>query len=74
MLQIVNANGNHFSPNSATEDTIPPVVDLKISLKDKPVSLVLQPEGKRMEYKAENGRYAFMLPRVDLHSVVEITY
>lgn len=72
MLQIVNANGSHANPHSVVEDTIPPLVDLKISLREKPQRITLQPENRDVPFWKENGRYVFAVPRVDLHSVAVV--
>ena len=72
MLQLINANGNHSSGSSLTEDSIPPVVDLTVSLDSIPNELVLWPEGKSIAFREENGRAVFDLPRLDLHEIVEI--
>ena len=74
MLQIINANGSHADPTCMSEEVIPPLVDIELSVAvDKAdVSVALQPMGKRLEYNYNNGRIYFKVDRVDIHAVAEI--
>ena len=74
MIQLVNGNGNHTNPNSATEDFIPPVVDVKLSiaLPNPPKKLLLQPEGKELAFTYENGRAYVSIDRVNIHDIIEV--
>ena len=74
MLQLINANGNHASATTVTEDFIPPVVDIVLSIKleSKPQALILQPEGRSLDFEYENGRARLRLDRLDIHSVIEV--
>jgi len=75
MLQLVNANGNHANPNCATEDIIPPLLDIEISIacEKEPVQMTLQPAGKALAFEYRNGRAYVKVDRVDMHSVIEVT-
>lgn len=74
MLQLVNANGNHANPNCATEDMIPPALDIEISVfcEKKPVRMILQPEGKELAFEYRNGRAYTKVDRIDIHGVLEV--
>jgi hypothetical protein len=74
MIQLVNANGRHTDPTMATEDFIPPVVDVKLSiaLPRAPKKLVLQPAGRELAFTYENGRAYFEVDRVNIHDIVEV--
>ena len=74
MIQLVNALGNHASASCATDDVIPPVLDieLSISLPKEPKALILQPEGKNLAFVYENGKAKIKIPRVDIHSIIEV--
>jgi len=74
LIQLVNANGLHHASNSLIEKSIAPVSDirLKIRLDQKPSSLFLQPDGTKLKYTWKDG-YAYVhIPRVDIHSVIEV--
>lgn len=73
MLQLVNGNGNHNNINCATEDFIPPVLDITLSaeMSEIPQKLVLQPEGREIPFEIRNGRIYFDIDRVYIHNVVE---
>ena len=73
MLQLVNVNGNHANDRCATEDMIPPVLDIKMSVAcSSDAKLVLQPEDKELPYEYIDGRAYFEIRRLDIHSVVEV--
>lgn len=74
MLQLVNGNGNHTNPASATEDFIPPVVDvaLSIALPKAPKKLILQPAGKELAFTYENGRAYVAIDRINIHEIIEV--
>lgn len=73
MLQLVNANGNHANINCDTEDHIPPVIDIKLSvLADKaPSKVLLQPTGKELQFEYKDGRIYIDIDRVDIHNIIE---
>jgi len=73
-IQLVNANGNHMSTSSATEDFIPPVVDitLRVALDNKPESVMLQPAGKALSFDYADETLTVNIDRVDIHEIVEI--
>ncbi|MBR5307966.1 MAG: alpha-L-fucosidase [Clostridia bacterium] len=74
MLQLVNGNGNHNNINCSTEDFIPPVVDIRISVATDraPEKILLQPDGRELAFEYKNGRAYFDIDRVYIHSIAEI--
>ncbi len=74
MIQLINAGGSHADPTSATDDCIPPVLDIEISiaLDKKPNALILQPEGRHLDFEYRNGRAYISIPRVNIHSILEV--
>lgn len=74
LVQLVNANGLHHSPASLTEETIPPVLDVELSIRcdKRPGAIRLQPEGRRLDMKWKDGQAVVTVPRIDFHSVLEI--
>jgi len=74
MVQLVNGNGRHHDESVMTEDSIPSVRDIRlsISLSSKPRSFCLYPEGRRIDYKWGNGRAVVEIPEVPIHSILVI--
>ena len=74
MVQLVNANGSHSNAAYATDDLVSPVLDIEISveLEKEPKAMILQPEGRTLDFKYKNGRAYTSVPRVEIHSVVEV--
>ena len=74
MLQIINANGSHTDPTSMSEDDIPPLVDIELSVRaDKNTIVTLQPDGKKLDVKYKDGRAYFKVDRIDIHAIAEIS-
>lgn len=73
-IQLVNANGQHAGTSTATEDFIPPVVDvtLSIALEKAPSKLILRPEGRELDFDYEDGRAVVKIDRVNMHDIVEV--
>ena len=73
-VQLVNGGGAHSYPSCATDDHIPPVLDitLSIELDKKPQKLILQPENRELEFEYKDGRAYVEINRVDIHSIIEI--
>ena len=74
MLQLINANGTHADSAVATDDLIPPALDISLSIKlDKePKALVLQPQGRELSYEYKDGRAYTTVERLDIHSVIQV--
>ena len=74
MVQLVNANGSHSNNDTATDDLVPPILDIKLSilLDKKPKKLILQPQGKELSFEYENSRAYVDIDRVHIHSVIEV--
>ena len=74
MLNIVNAGGPHADATVRSFEEIPPLPQLHCSVKleKAPASVTLQPEGKALPWVYEGGAVHFDVPRVDIHSIVEI--
>ena len=74
MLQLVNGNGAHANPRSVTEDSLAPVVNVKLSVKADfmPKKVLLQPGNIPVEFEYINNRIYFKIDRIDIHNVVEV--
>ena len=73
-VQLINANGGHAGTSAATEDFIPPVLDVKLTIcaADRPKALMLQPAGKALDFTCADGKISVSVARVDIHDSVEV--
>ena len=73
-VQLINGNGGHAGMDTATEDFIPPALDiaLTIRLEKKPAALMLQPAGKALDFVWDDGKAIVTVDRVDIHEIVEV--
>ncbi|MBO5110799.1 MAG: hypothetical protein J6D21_08795 [Clostridia bacterium] len=74
MLQLVNAGGTHADSASATDDCIPPVLDIKLSLtlSKPPKKLILQPEGRELPFTCEEDKIIVTVDRLNIHSTLVV--
>lgn len=74
MIQLINANGDHSNSRVATEDYIPACYEVKLSiaLGKKPKALMLQPEGRELEFEYADGIAKAALDKVEMHDIIEI--
>ena len=73
-IQLVNANGSHSSRETATEDLIPPVVDITLTIRCEkmPSRLILRPSGESLDYSYDSGTATVSIGRVGMHEIIEI--
>ena len=73
MIQLVNGNGTHANGFCSTDDCIPPVLDIKLSVKsdNPPVKMILQPQGKELAFEYKDGRAYVSVGRVDIYDIIE---
>lgn len=74
LIQLMNGNGNHHNTLCDTEDFIPPVLDIEISIaiEKEPRSIILQPQGNSLPFEIRGGRAYVKIDRIDIHSIIEI--
>ncbi len=74
LIQLVNGNGSHADVAYATNDHIPPALDIKLSiaLNKKPEALVLQPEGRELDFEWKDSRAYVSVERLDIHNIIEV--
>ena len=74
MIQLVNANGCHRDAAVATEDAIPPCLDVELAIRaaEKPRELILQPEGASLPFTWRDGEARVRIDRVPVHEIVEV--
>lgn len=73
-VNLINMVGNHANKAIHAHDEIPPLYNLKISIKSpqRPKQVVLQPENKPLPFAYKNGEIVFMISKLDIHSIVTI--
>jgi hypothetical protein len=75
-IHIINTAGSHFNSKVYEYDNIPATGDLQIEIcQDKPVKKVLlQPEGKQLDFVREKGKYIVTVPSVKVRSIIEVEF
>lgn len=75
-IHLINSSGHHFNKNVMAYNELLSTGDLKISYKTitKPLSIKLQPTGEKINFTYVGNRIEFMVPPVEVHSIVEIAH
>ncbi len=74
LIHLINTSGHHANENVFGFDELRPTPALTISLKvdAKPKGVLLQPTGKKLDFKYRNNRIEFVVPPVDVYDIVEV--
>jgi hypothetical protein len=73
-VNLVNIAGEHTSQKAIAYDEIPSLKDLTISINSvqKPVKIILQPEGRELKIEFKNGISKVLVPELTIHSILEV--
>jgi hypothetical protein len=71
-INLINIAGEHTNRAAIGYDQVPPLTDLRISIKGKPARVRLQPEGKDLPLRYANGVTTVVLPKLEIHSILEV--
>jgi len=74
MVNLINVAGEHTNQSAIAYDQVPTLADLTVSVKTpaKPAKIVMQPEGKEMQFNYSNGKSTVLIPKLEIHSILEI--
>ncbi len=73
-VNLINVAGESTNQSAIGYDEIPSLTDLTVSLKtaSKPAKIILQPEGKELNMNYANGKSTVLIPKLEIHSILEI--
>jgi hypothetical protein len=73
-VNLVNTAGAHADKDIYAFDEIPSVGPLAVTIrsKQKPRSVRLEPEGKRLSFTYKNGKIHLTIPRLEIHEVIVV--
>lgn len=72
LVHLVNIAGEHTNRAAIGYDQLPPLTDILVQIKGRPQKVLLQPEGRQLPLIYKDGRTSVRLPRLDIHSILEI--
>jgi hypothetical protein len=75
LVNLLNTSGPHDNKGCYTFDEVTPLGPLTIEIQapQKPKSIRLQPEGRPLAFQWNKGKTTVTLPRLELHSVLDVT-
>ena len=71
-INLINIAGEHTNKAAIGYDQVPALSNLKISIQGKHEKIRLQPEGMDLPVQFVNGKTIVTVPKVDIHSILEI--
>ncbi len=74
LINLLNVSGPHDNRDCYTFDEVAPLgpLTLKIQVAARPRRIRLQPEGRRLSFQWKQGTATVVVPRLDIHAVLEI--
>lgn len=75
MVNLVNTSGPHDNKACYTFDEVTPLGPLAITIQSakRPKRIRLQPEGRPLAFQWSKGKATVVLPRLEIHSVLEVS-
>ena len=73
-INLLNIAGEHTNQSAIGYDQLPALHDLTVSISThkKPAKIILQPEGKEMDFSFSNGISTLVVPKLEIHAILEI--
>ena len=73
-IHLINVAGQHDNEKVFEWAEIPPLCNLDVRYKTnrKPSKLILQPEGKELPFNFKDGVVSFVVPKLDIYSIVQV--
>lgn len=73
-VNLVNTAGPHGDNSITVFDEIPPIYDITVSIKTnaKPSSVVMQPEGIKLDYSMKQNYCIVQVPKLKLHQILVV--
>ena len=75
MVHLINTGGAHFNRKVFTYGEVPPLGPITVQIRqdENPSSVKLQPEGKSLDHSFNQGILTVTVPRLDVHSIIEVS-
>lgn len=73
-LNLMNVAGEHTNQTAIGYDQVPALTDLAVSIKTpaKPSRIIMQPGSRNLEFNYSNGKSMVLIPKLEIHSILEI--
>ncbi|MBV5315978.1 MAG: hypothetical protein JZU47_21950 [Prolixibacteraceae bacterium] len=71
-INLINVAGEHTNQSAVGYDQVPALTDISVTLKSKPSKIILQPEGKELNITFANGKSTILIPKLEIHSILEV--
>jgi len=73
-VNLVNVAGEHTNASAIGYDEIPSLKNLTVSINTitKPEKILLQPDGRKMDFDFQNGVAKVVVPELAVHSILEV--
>lgn len=72
-INLMNVAGESTNQAAIGYDQIPALTDIAVTIKGKPSKIVLQPEGQVLNFTSAEGKSTVILPKLEIHSILEVT-
>jgi hypothetical protein len=71
-ISLINIAGEHTNKGAIGYDQVPALANLNIKLRGKPKKILLQPGAVPLPFTHSNGTTSLTIPKLEIHSIVEL--
>jgi hypothetical protein len=73
-VNLINTAGDHTGKNTIGYDGVPALTDIDVAIRTgkKPQKIILQPEGRSLDFSFSDGKYHVKIPVLRLHEILEV--
>jgi hypothetical protein len=73
-VHLINVAGEHTNQAAIAYDQVPPLENILVSVRTtvKPSKILLQPEGKELDFTFMDGISSLVIPGIEIHAILEI--
>jgi len=72
LINLINVAGEHTNQSAIGYDQVPVLTNISVSISGKPAKIILQPEGKALDFTFANGKTKVAVPKLEIHSILEV--
>lgn len=72
LVNLVNVAGEHTNRAAIGYDQLPPLTDIKVDIQGRPKKVLLQPGARELPLRYKEGKTSVTVPRLEIHSILEI--
>ena len=71
-INLINVSGESTNQSAIGYDQVAALTDISVTIPGKPAKVILQPEGKELTVTYSAGKSTVIIPKLEIHSILEV--